>query len=59
MITGTGRPQRERWGFLIGAAGQPAWLLGTWRAEQWGLFVLAIFFLHGWTTGAWERWTRR
>lgn len=56
LIKETGRPRRERWGFLIGALGQPVWLYVAWTAGQWGLFTLALFYTWGWTEGAWKRW---
>jgi hypothetical protein len=37
-------PRRRFWGALIGLCGQPAWFVSTWRAEQWGILLLAVWF---------------
>lgn len=49
MISSTG--PLHRWGFVIGLISQPLWLLATWRARQWGMFVLSIFYLVVWIQG--------
>lgn len=57
LIKDPGSKRRERWGFLVGVLGQPAWLWLTWSAGQWGLFALALFYLYAWGHGAWQRWS--
>lgn len=59
LIKEPGRISRERWGFTIGAIGQPAWLYVTFTAEQWGLLSLSVFFTWAWFTGARERWSNK
>jgi hypothetical protein len=49
MISSTG--PLHRWGFVIGLISQPLWLIATWRARQWGMFVLSIFYLVVWIQG--------
>jgi len=39
---------------LFGLAGQPLWLAETFRAEQWGMFALAIAFTVAWARGAYH-----
>jgi hypothetical protein len=39
-----------RYGFLVGLAGQPLYLIATWQARQWGMFLAAFF-----VTGLWVR----
>lgn len=33
-----------RWGFVVGLAGQPAWLWSTWSEAQWGMFFVSLCF---------------
>jgi hypothetical protein len=40
-----------RWGHVVGLASQPFWLAATWRARQWGMFVLAIAYSGLWLRG--------
>ncbi len=41
----------QGWGFIVGLASQPLWFIATWRARQWGMFALAIFYTGAWTQG--------
>lgn len=45
------------WGFLLGLASQPFWLLATWQARQWGMFLLSLWYCLGWGLGVWRYWT--
>ena len=44
----------RRWASLFGLAAQPLWLVETFRAEQWGMFVLAVAFTVAWARGAYH-----
>ena len=46
-------PRMRLAGYLIGLAGQPAWLVTTWWAEQWGLFAVSIVYTALYARGAW------
>jgi len=47
----------HRWGFVVGLASQPFWILATWRARNprggrlWGMLVLAWCYLFVWVFG--------
>jgi hypothetical protein len=49
MVASTG--PLHRWGFVIGLISQPLWLLATWRARQWGMLVLSVFYFVVWIQG--------
>ena len=37
--------RREHWrkyGYIVGLISQPFWLYASYKAEQWGIFVLSI-----------------
>lgn len=38
-------------GNVIGVLSQPLWLLATWHARQWGMFILSFFYLGVWSLG--------
>lgn len=40
-----------RWGHVIGALGEPWWLKVTFKAGQWGMFWLAIWFTFSYLRG--------
>jgi len=37
--------QIRRWGFIIGLLFQPFWLYANYTAQQWGMFILSIWYL--------------
>lgn len=49
LVSTTG--EWHRWGFVVGLASQPFWLIATWRARQWGMLALSIFYVGFWTQG--------
>jgi hypothetical protein len=34
-----------KWGFVSGIIGQPFWFYATWTGEQWGMFVVSLYFM--------------
>lgn len=48
----------RRWACIIGIAAQPFWLYATWKAEQWGIFLLTFVYAVGWARGIWTHWVR-
>jgi hypothetical protein len=48
----------RRWGYICGLCSQPFWLVATWRAEQWGIFCLSLFYAYSWAQGVWNYWIR-
>jgi hypothetical protein len=54
----------HRWGFVVGLASQPFWILATWRARsprgdrRWGMFVLSCAYLFVWIFGIGERFPK-
>lgn len=49
----SGRSRHARWGWWLGLASQPFWLIETARAEQWGMLALSVYY-----TGVWLRGVR-
>jgi uncharacterized membrane protein YgcG len=46
----------NRWACIFGLAGEPFWFLASYRAEQWGVFALAILYTIGWMRGVRNNW---
>ena len=34
-----------RYGFVIGIIGQPFWIYATYVGEQWGMFLVSIWYV--------------
>jgi hypothetical protein len=41
-------------GNLLGLAGQPFWIWGTWQEGKWGWLVLSLVYVFVWARGAWK-----
>jgi hypothetical protein len=46
----SGSPE-ARWGHVVGLASQPFYLAASWRARQWGLFLVAVAMCGLWARG--------
>jgi hypothetical protein len=44
----------SKWGYLVGLIGQPFWLYSTYHSEQWGIFLLSMFYIYSWGTGVYN-----
>lgn len=49
----------KRYACLFGIAGQPFWFYSAYTAEQWGIFVLCIFYAGAWMLGVYNNWIKR
>ena len=62
MIASTG--PWHRWGFVVGLASQPFWILASWRARNprggrpWGMLALSLAYVFVWVYGIGERFPR-
>lgn len=52
----SGRSRHARLGWAIGLVSQPFWLYATWQADQWGMFLLAVFYTGTWARGLVNHW---
>lgn len=46
----------RKWACIFGLVGQPFWLYSAYTAEQWGIFVLCIFYTLAWFKGFRVHW---
>lgn len=46
--------KENRWGFVVGLASQPFWLITSYNNEQWGVFVLCFFYVASWSFGIYK-----
>lgn len=53
------QPWSDRWGFLVGLAGQPFWIAETYAAEQYAMLTLSLFYTLAWAKGVRKHWFRR
>lgn len=46
----------RRWGFIFGMLSQPFWFYTAWKHEQWGIFILCLWYTYSWGQGIWNFW---
>lgn len=50
------KPHWAKYACLLGMASQPAWFYTTLVHEQWGIFVLSLFYTYAWWQGIRRHW---
>ncbi|QFU77156.1 hypothetical protein EY643_16660 [Halioglobus maricola] len=48
----------RRYACLFGLAGQPFWFYSAYMAQQWGIFLLCIFYAVAWARGIRTYWLK-
>jgi len=45
-----------RWGYILGIASQPFWIITSWYNEQWGILALSFWYAYSWGQGIYNYW---
>ena len=53
-----GNLELKRYACFFGLAGQPFWFYATLQAEQFGIFVLSLFYTYAWGMGLYNNWIK-
>lgn len=53
------RASWRRWACIVGMFAQPFWIYATWKADQWGIFLLAFIYFAGWWRGFRNFWLNK
>lgn len=46
--------RHKRLGFMVGLMGQPFWLITSYSAGQWGVFITSLWFTMNHVRGIWN-----
>jgi hypothetical protein len=49
----------QRWGYIAGLCAQPFWFYTTFKAGQWGIFAISIWYAYSWSVGIWNYWVKK
>jgi nicotinamide riboside transporter PnuC len=52
------KEQWKRWGYILGLCGQPFWFYLTITTNQWGMFILTLFYTYSWIQGIYNYWIK-
>lgn len=54
-----GRTDRaKKYGYIIGLCGQPFWFIEAIHTQQWGIFIISLFYTYSWGTGVYNNWIK-
>ena len=48
-----------RWGYILGFLSQPFWFYTTIKNHQWGIFLLALWYMYCWGQGIYNYWIKK
>ena len=51
LLTQQSNDKYKKYACIFGLVGQPFWFYSAYQAEQWGIFVLCVFYLYAWALG--------
>lgn len=49
----------KRWGYIFGLCSQPFWMYSAITNEQWGIFILTLFYTYSWIQGIYNYWFKK
>ena len=49
----------KRYGYILGLLSQPFWLYSSFINQQWGVFVLSIWYAYSWSNGIYNYWIKK
>lgn len=55
-LTQQGNNNLKKYACLFGLAGQPFWFYSAYQTEQWGIFLLCLFYTYSWSLGVKNNW---
>lgn len=47
---------KNRWGFILGLASQPFWLVSTINDKQYGMVLVTVIYTFSWSFGIYKMW---
>ena len=50
--------RKNKWGFVLGLASEPFWLITSYLHQQWGVFLLTVIYVFSWSYGTYN-WFRK
>jgi len=51
--------RENRWGYVLGLAGQPCWWYAAVTGQQWGMAVVNVFYTLIWSRGVYRRFFQK
>lgn len=58
-LTQQSNDEWKKYACLFGMAGQPFWLYAAYTNDQWGIFIVSIFYAYSWGLGINNNWLNK
>lgn len=58
-LTQQSNKKLTKYACLFGMASQPFWFYSAYTNNQWGIFVLCLFYSYSWGLGVYNNWIKR
>ena len=49
----------RRWGYIFGLISQPFWIYTTFKNNQYGMFILSLWYTYSWINGIYNFWINK
>ncbi len=59
FLTQSTKQEFRKYAPIFGLIGQPFWFYSAYTSEQWGIFVLCIFYTFAWAKGIFNFWIKK
>lgn len=59
FLSQQGNANLKKFACLFGIAGQPFWFYSAFTNEQWGIFLLCVFYSYAWGVGVYNNWIKK
>jgi len=46
--------RKNKWGFALGLASEPFWIITSYLNKQWGVLLLSIIYIFSWGYGVYN-----
>lgn len=56
FLTQSSERRWQKYACIVGLVGQPFWIIATLDSNQWGMFVLSVFYTLAWIQGVRNFW---
>ncbi len=46
--------RKNKWGFVLGLASEPFWIITSYLNKQWGVLILSVIYVFSWGYGTYN-----
>lgn len=58
FLTQQSNDKLKKFACIFGIFGQPFWFYSAYTNDQWGIFILCLFYSYSWSLGIYNNWVK-